>query len=60
MAASLDTEFLQGIRKRERHVPVGEAIVVVTAIKRVIDCVAGAARDKYGLRTEEALAARFV
>src|SRR5260221_12009588 len=55
--AGLHAELSQRIRKRERHVDVGEAVIVVAAIEQVIGGVSGAARDGYGLRAEEALAA---
>ena len=55
--AGLHAELRQRIGKRERHVDVGEAVVVVAAVEQVVGGVARAAGDGDGLRTEEALAA---
>ncbi len=42
----------------QRHVDVGEAVVVVTAVEQIVGRVARTAGDRYRLGTVEALAAR--
>src|SRR6202012_78740 len=46
------------IGKRERHIDVGEAIVVIAAVEKIVGLITGASRDRYRLRTEEAFASR--
>jgi len=55
--AGLDAELGQCIRKREGHVHVREAVVVVAAVQQIVRGVPGAAGDGDGLGAEEALTA---
>ncbi len=55
--AGLHAELRQRIRKRERHIHIGEAVVIVSAVEQVVGGIARAARNRDGLGTEEALAA---
>src|SRR5262249_16887370 len=57
--AGLHAEFRERVRKRERHVDVGEAVVVVPAVEQVVGGIARAAGDGNGLRAKKTLAARI-
>src|SRR5579871_6450857 len=55
--ARFHTKFRQRVREGERHIHVGKAVIVVSAVQKVVGGVAGAARNRDRLRTEKALAA---
>ncbi len=48
-SAGFHAKLSQGVGKGERHIYVGEAVVVVSAIEQVVGCVARAAGDGDGL-----------